>query len=170
VPCGTTFYQTGLCYQPLYKDFTSETRLSQPITNEVSLTQEIRVACNGLTELRVLMTPSIPDDKGLTRFILRDQVKNQTLMDSSVSNDQIPAETWYSLTFDPDWHSGGKQYVLEILSPNTSTSQGLKFLYSPQPELDLGQLSENGQAVQEDIVLQYGCITGLRKIWLTGGP
>jgi uncharacterized membrane protein len=47
VPCGTTFYQTGLCYQPLYKDFTSETRLSQPITNEVSLTQEIRVACDG---------------------------------------------------------------------------------------------------------------------------
>src|SRR6185295_8507910 len=27
VPCGTTFYQTGLCYQPLYKDFTSETHL-----------------------------------------------------------------------------------------------------------------------------------------------
>jgi hypothetical protein len=170
VPCGTTFYQTGLCYQPLYKDFTSETRLSPPITNEVSLTQEIQVACNGLTELRVLMTPSVPADKGLTRFILHDQVKDQTLMDSSVSNDQISAETWYALNFDPDWSSTGKKYILEILSTSTSTDHGLRFLYSPQPELDLGKLSENGQAVQEDIVLQYGCITGLRKIWLTGGP
>jgi hypothetical protein len=60
--------------------------------------------------------------------------------------------------------------TVQIPGPNTSTGQGLKFLYSPQPELDLGELSENGQAVQEDIVLQYGCITGLRKIWLTGRP
>ena len=26
------------------------------------------------------------------------------------------------------------------------------------------------QPLQEDIVLQYGCATGLRKIWLTGKP
>jgi uncharacterized membrane protein len=170
VPCGTTFYQTGLCYQPLYKDFTNETRLSQPITNEVSLTQEIQVACNGLTELRFLLIPSVPENKGATRFILQDPLSNKILLDTSVMNDQIPAETWYPLNFDPDWDSAGKQYILEILSPNTSTGQGLRFLYSPQPELDLGNLSENGQAVQEDIVLQYGCITGLRKIWLTGRP
>jgi uncharacterized membrane protein len=170
VPCGTTLYQTGLCYQPLYKDFTSETRLSQPITDEVSLTQEIQVACNGLTELRVLITPSVPKDKGVTRFILQDQMKDQILMDSSVPNDQISAETWYPLSFRPDWNSAGRKYILEILSTSTSTGQGLKFLYSPQPELDLGNLYENGQAVQEDVVLQYGCITGLRKIWLTGRP
>ena len=63
---------------------------------------------------RVLLTPSVPEDKGLTRFILRDHVKNQTLMDSSVSNDQIPAETWYPLTFDPDWNSAGKKYILRF--------------------------------------------------------
>ena len=55
VPCGTTFYQTGLCYQPLYKDFSNETRLSPPISNEVSVTQEIKVACNGLSELRLFI-------------------------------------------------------------------------------------------------------------------
>jgi len=170
VPCGTTYYQTGLCYQPLYRDFTSETHLSQPISSEVSLTQEMQVACNGLTELRVLLIPSMPGDKGTTRFILQDPLSNHTLTDNSVMNDQIPAETWYTLKFDPDWDSAGKQYLLEILSTNTSTGQGLKFLYSPQSELDLGNLYENGQPVQEDIVLQYGCITGLRKMWLTGKP
>jgi uncharacterized membrane protein len=170
VPCGTTFYQTGLCYQPLYKDFTSETRLSHPISSEVSLTQEMQVACNGLTELRVLLIPSIQGDKGTTRFILKDQSSTLTLMDSSVPNDQIPAETWYSLNFNPDWDSGGKQYILKILSTNTPVSGGLKLLYSSQPESSMGNLFENGEPVQENIVLQYGCVTGLRKIWLTGKP
>ena len=170
VPCGTTFYQTGLCYQPLYKDFTSETRVSQPISSEISLTQEIQVTCNGLTEVRVLVIPSSQGDKGTTRFIFQDHLRTQILIDSLVPNEQIPAEMWYQLNFDPDWDSAGKQYLLEILSTNTSTGQGLKFLYSPQSELDLGNLYENGQPVHEDLVLQHGCVTGLRKIWLTGKP
>jgi len=170
VPCGTTYYQTGLCYQPLYRDFTSETQLSQPISSEISLTQEIQVTCNGLTELRVLLIPSVPEDKGITRFILQDQWSTQTLMNSSVTNDQISAETWYPLNFNPDRDSAGKQYILKILSTNTPVGGGLKFIYSPHPEFDLGNLYENGEPVQEDIVLQYGCATGLRKIWLTGKP
>jgi uncharacterized membrane protein len=170
VPCGTTFYQTGLCYQPVYKDFTSESRFSQPISNEISLTQEILPTCNGLTELRVLVTPSMPEDKGITRFILQDPLSTHTLTDSSVTNDEILAETWYPLNFDPDWNSAGKPYLLKIRSTNTPAGQGLKFLYSPQSELDLGNLYENGELLPEDIVLQYGCITGLRKIWLTGDP
>ncbi len=170
VPCGTTYYQTGLCYQPLYKDFAPETHTSQPISNEVSLAQEIRPACNGLTELRVLLIPSIPEDKGITRFTLQDSLNNQKLMDMSVMNDLISAETWYRLGFDPDWHSAGKGYILEIVSANTPDAQGLKILYTPQPEFDLGDLYENGQQTQDHIVLQYGCITGLRKIWLTGKP
>ena len=170
VSCGTTFYQTGLCYQPLYKDFTSETHLSQPISNENSLTQEIHPACNGLTELRVLLFPSVPGDEGTTRFILQDPLSDQTLVDGSVPNDQIPEETWHRLSFHPNWHSAGKKYVLEILSAGVSAGQGLKLLYTSQPEFDLGNLHENGASMQEDVVLQYGCITGLRKIWLTGRP
>jgi hypothetical protein len=42
--------------------------------------------------------------------------------------------------------------------------------FTPQPEFDLGILYENGERLEEDMVLQYGCITGLRKIWLTGTP
>lgn len=170
VPCGTTYYQTGLCYQPLYRDFTSETQLSPPISSEISLTQEIQVTCNGLTELRVLLIPSVPEDKGITHLILQNHLSTQTLMDSSVTNDQIPAETWYPLNFNPDWDSAGKQYLLKILSTNTPVGGGLKFLYSSHPEFDLGNLYENGEPVQEDIVLQYGCAIGLRKLWLTGKP
>ncbi len=169
VRCGTTFYQTGFCVQPLYRDFT-ETHASPPISNKMSLIQQIHVKCDGLTELRMLMIPSITIDKGNTRFILQDALNNQTLLDDSVSNNRITAEDWYPLRFNPDWHSAGKQYILTIHSANTPSGQGLKLLYTTQPEFNLGNLYENGQLIQEDIVLQYGCVTGLRKIWLTGKP
>jgi len=170
IPCGTTFYQTRLCYQPLYRDFTSESHVSEPISSEISLTQEIEVACNGLTELRVLVIPSTQENEGTTRFIFQDPLSTQTLMDGSVLNNQIPAETWYRLRFDPDWHSAGKQYILKIVGTNSPAGQGLQLLYSSQPEFNLGNLYENGELMQEDVVLQYGCVTGLRKIWLTGKP
>ncbi len=170
VPCGTTFYQTGLCYRPLVKDFPTEVRSSPLITSETSLTQKIQVTCNGLTELRVLLIPSAPGDKGSTRFTLFEISSNQSLLDQSVANDQITAEDWYPLHFDPDWQSAGKQYVLKILGLNTPPGQGLRILYTTQSEFDLGNLYENGNPVEEDLVLQYGCAAGLRKIWLTGKP
>jgi hypothetical protein len=170
VPCGTTFYRTGLCYQPLYRDFTSGARVSPPVSNENLLTQEIQVAYNGLTEIRVWVIPSMPEDRGITRFIVQDISNNNTLLDHSVPNDHFREETWYPLSFDPDWSSAGKRYVLKILSTNTLTGQGLKVLFSSQPEINLGNLYENGMVVQGNIVLQYGCITGLRKLWLTGKP
>ena len=170
VPCGTTIYQTGLCYRPLYKDFTNETRLSPPISEERSVTQGIKVACGGFSELRVLLTPSIPGDQGMTRFILQDQASDQTLLDTSVTNSLVSEETWYPLRFEPDWQSTEKNYVLKITGTNISAGQGLKLFYTPQSEFNLGDLHENGQLLDEDIVLQYGCVTGLPKIWLTGGP
>ena len=170
VPCGTTYYQTGLCYQPLYKDFSPETHLSQPISNEVLVTQDVQVACNGLAELRVLLTPSGIENNTTTQFVLADSATNRNLLAISVKNDLILSETWYALRFDPDWRSAGKQYILKIFSTDTPTGEGLRLLYSSQPQAELGSLYENGQLMQDHIVLQYGCITGLRKIWLTGKP
>jgi len=170
VPCGTTYYQTGFCYQPLFKDFTPESHISQPLSKEVSLAQEIQVACNGLAELRILLFPSVSRNDGVTRFILEDPLNDQGLLDISLANDLISTETWHRLSFDPDWRSAGRRYVLRISGANAPAGQGLRFLYTPQPEFDLGNLYENGQLTQDNIVLQYGCVTGLRKIWLTGKP
>lgn len=169
VPCGTTFYNTGLCYQPLYKDFTVEAHPSPLLSNEITLEQEIQVTCDGLTELRVLLFPSISQNGATTRFILQDSLQDQNLMDTLIQNDQITSEDWYPLRFNPDWNSNGKQYVLKILSTNIAEGRGLQLFYSPQSELRVGTLYENGQLMQESIVLQYGCATGLRKLWLTGG-
>jgi uncharacterized membrane protein len=168
IPCGTTFYNTELCYRPLYKDFTAESHPSPPISNEISITQEVQVTCDGFTELRVLLFPSISQANGMTRFILQDPMNDQKLMDSLVQNDQITSEDWYPLRFNPDWHSNGKQYVLKVLSTDTLKGQGLRLFYSAEPEFR-GNLYENGQLMQGGVALQYGCITGIRKLWLTGG-
>ncbi len=170
MPCGTTFYQTSLCYQPLYKDFSNQTRLSPPISNETTVTQGIKVACNGLSEVRLLLMPSNPNDPGTTRFVLQTQTSNQTLLDTSMMNGQISGDDWVPLKFEPDWQSAGKTYILKILGANAPNGQGVKLLYTPQSEFNLGDLYENGRPQKEDIVLQYGCVTGLRKIGLTGKP
>ena len=170
VPCGSTFYQTGLCYRPLFKDFPSEVRASEPISNGKSLTQEIRVACDGLSEVRVLVTPSNAAAQGTTRFVLEDLSSTQVLLATSIANDQIRAEDWLPIRFKPDWDSAGKQYRLEISSRNGSPDQGLQLFYTPQSEFNLGNSYENGQALEQDLLLQYGCVTGLRRIWLTGAP
>jgi hypothetical protein len=170
VPCGSTFYQTGLCYRPLFKDFPNEVHRSRPISNDVLLTQEVRATCDGFAEVRVLLTPSRPDGKGKTRFVLKDGSSQETLLDTTLLNEQLIAEIWHPLRFEPDWNSAGKNYVLEVLGMDASSQQGLQVLYTPQPEFNLGNSYENGKLVEEDILLQYGCATGLRKLWLTGAP
>jgi hypothetical protein len=101
---------------------------------------------------------------------LKDAENNQILIDQSITNDGILMEDWYPLRFNPDWGSAGKQYILTIQGINAATGQGFKILYTTQSQFDFGNLHQNGQPVQEDIVLQYGCVAGLRKIWLTGKP
>ena len=170
VPCGTTFYQSALCYQPIYKDFSNETRLSPPVSNELSVTQGIKVACNGLSEVRILLTPSKSDDQGMTRFILQNSVNNQTLLDTSIRNSQVSADDWVPLKFEPDWKSAGNKYILKILGTDTTTGEGLQLLYTPQSEFNAGDLHENGRLQKEHLILQYGCVTGLQKLWLTRKP
>jgi uncharacterized membrane protein len=170
VPCGSTFYQTGLCYRPLVRDFPDDVSASPSLVEAVSLTQELKVACDGLTELRVLASSSAPGDRGSTRFLLMDSMTDRTLFDTSIRNDEFSAENWYSVGFEPDWESAGKQYTLTIFGVDSTPEQGLKLLYTVQSEFDLGNLYQGKQLMQQDIVLQYGCAAGLRKIWLTGGP
>jgi uncharacterized membrane protein len=167
VPCGSTFYQTGLCYRPLFRDFPSDVRASQPVARGQSVTQEIRTACNGLTEVRIWITPSTASAPGITRFILKDASSQQALLDTSVANDQIQVDSWYPLRFDPDWDSAGKQYILKVFGED---DHGLQLLFTPQSEFNLGNAYENEELREEDLVLQYGCAAGLRKIWLTGKP
>jgi hypothetical protein len=170
VLCGNTFYESRLCYRPLFKDFPSDTHLSPPLSSSTRLEQEFQAGCKGMTEVRVLLHSSTASNGGSTRFVLEEAESKKLLLDQAIADDRIRREDWYSLRFEPDWNSEGKQYRLRILGMEAPAEQGPQAFYTTQPEFDLGNLYENGQPLPEDLVLQYGCVAGLRKIWLTGKP
>jgi len=170
VQCGGSYYRPGLCYQPVYKNFVPRARYSPPISAGTLLVQEIRPACNGMTELRVWVNPSAQQDVGTTEFIFQDSADRRNLASASVLNSRMPAESWYTLSFKPDWVSAGKLYSLKILGLGAPPGQGLTVAYSLKPEYSPGNLYVNGEPLQDDIIFQYGCIAGLQKIWESRGP
>jgi len=170
VLCGSTYYRLGLCYQPVYKNWAPDERFSEPVSNALTLEQEIVPECNGMTELRVWADASSADPSSLTQFTVRDPGDDQVLSNVSVSPDELPDGDWYTLTFDPEWDSSGRLYLLTIESDSTEDVAGTKISYSLEPEYTAGKLLENQITVQQDVIFQYGCIAGLEKMLRDESP
>lgn len=170
VPCGPTYYNLDLCYQPVYKNWAPDDRYSPPISKEMTLTQEIVPECDGMTELRVWVDASGADQSTSTRFSLSDPHVDRLLADHSVLASHLPARGWYAFSFDPEWESSGRLYLLTVQSENPDGERGVNISYSLRPEYISGKLFENGEPVSQDIIFQYGCLTGLQKIRKGDGP
>jgi uncharacterized membrane protein len=163
VSCGPQYYRTDLCFQPNYKNFAPEASYSEPVSSRLTLTQEIVPQCDGMTELRVWINSAQADPAQTILFELTDQNDSENASTVEVPNNRLPREGWYTLAFDPDWQSGGKLYTLTISS--VGDAGGPRISYSLRPEYTDGKLYENGQNVPQDIIFQYGCIAGLRKMF-----
>ncbi|MBI1794528.1 MAG: DUF2142 domain-containing protein [Chloroflexi bacterium] len=168
VPCGAQFFESGLCYQPVYKNWSPDARYSPPISATTSLIQEIVPECDDLTEVRVWVNSSAADGKAMTEFQVKDTVDDFYVADQYVLNNKLPQGGWYSLKFQPDRSSSGKLYLLTIRS--NSPGRGPEIGYTLKPEYKLGKLFENGEAAQQDLVFQIGCIAGWEKLKLAGRP
>ena len=168
VPCGSQFYQPGLCYQPNYKNWAPDDAYSPPINNQLTLSQEIVPECNGLSELRVWINAQGSDPNGISNFILTDMNAKHEIVNINVPNSELPVRDWYSLKFPPDWVSNGKLYVLKIQS--SQSGMGPRISYSLRPEYTAGKMYENDQASTKDMIFQTGCIAGWDKLRLTGSP
>lgn len=169
IPCGSQYYQKGLCYQPNYKNWAPDELYSPPVSNQLTLTQEIVPECNGVTELRIWMDASGADPAGSTEFILEDVYLGQDLTRVILPNSDMPIRSWYSLKFAPDWESNGKFYLLTIRGSEQGEI-GPRIAYSLRQEYPLGKLFENDDALGRDLIFQTGCLAGLDKIRLTGSP
>jgi hypothetical protein len=170
VLCGSTYYRTGLCYQPVYKNWAPDERYSEPISNTLILEQEIVPECNGMTELRVWVDASAADPDALTHLVVRDPGDDQVLVDTSVPAIELPHGDWYTLEFEPEWNSSGRLYMLKIEGENSAEVPGAKISYSLEPEYPAGKLLEAGTPVQQDVIFQYGCIAGLEKLIRNEAP
>jgi len=169
VPCGSQYYQTGLCYQPNYKNWAPDELYSAPISNQLTLSQEIVPECNGVSELRVWVDASGADPNGITEFSLKDVHLGQTVTSISVANSELPHGDWYTLNFQPDWESNGKFYLLTILG-NTQNGLGPRVAYSLKPEYPAGKLFENDRPLEKDLIFQTGCLMGLEKLLQPRSP
>jgi len=162
VPCGSQFYNRGLCYQPVYKNWAPNDRYSSPVSIDHELRQEFIVKCNGFAEVRVWAdgTNSAPD--GQVRFSLyAGGDKSNLIAEWFIPNQDLPSGGWQYMSVQPDWKSDGKRYFLTIMGDRPS---GPKFAYTLKPEYMDGKLFENDTAIDSDLVFTYGCIAGLDKL------
>lgn len=169
IPCGSQYYERGLCYQPNYKNWAPNALYSAPISNQLTLKQEIVPECNGLTEVRVWVNARGADPNEKTTFFLREVGQQSDIANVTVSNSELPVGTWYTLHFQPDWASVGKLYLLTIQG-NPSNNTGPAIAYSLRQEYPAGKLYENDQPINKDVIFQTGCIAGWEKIRLMGWP
>ncbi len=158
VTCGSQYYQPGLCYQPNYKNWAPDELNSEPISQGLSLTQEIVSECGGMTELRVLMDATGADPEGSTELVLRDFGRDSVISSAVVRNQDLPVGGWFVLDFPPVRESLGRLYLLEV--HHVSGGTGPRLAYSVRPEYLEGKLLENDQPVLNDLLFQAGCVAG----------
>jgi hypothetical protein len=160
VICGSQYYTGGLCYQPNYKNWAPDELYSAPISKDLSLHQEVVAECDGMTEFRVWVDVSTSDLKGITDFSLVDAKTNREVVSSKVSNANLPEKSWYTLTFPPTWDSRGRFYLFNI---NTADGQGPRIAYSLRQEYVEGDLYENSNTINRDMIFQMGCAADRMK-------
>jgi uncharacterized membrane protein len=163
VRCGTQYYRTGLCYLPVYKNWSPNSVYFPPVSVDYTLTQWFIPKCNGLRQMRVWIDSTSADPNGATEFILNDEQDQLVHVDVVESNSNLPAGGWFYINFPEDWQSGGKWFTLAIQSDQADPAKGVRVSSSIVPEYIDGPLMENGTAIENDMIFQYGCIAGWQK-------
>jgi len=163
VPCGTSYYQPGLCYQPRYKNWSPNERYSEPISGQFWLRQVLQPECNGMKELRFWVDGSGADEAGTTEFLLYDTEADVVVYQEVIGNRMLPEQNWFVISMAPDWKSGGKYYELIIRAGPEAGENGMRAAYTLRAEYLHGPLYENDVAVEQDLVFQYGCLAGWAK-------
>jgi len=166
VVCGTAYFQPGLCYQPEYKNWDPNARYSAPVSQTLSLTQEIVAECNGLREIRIWVDSTDASASGATEFSLYERDSLDPLVTGTVPNARLPQGGWYALQLGTEWQSSGKLYRLEIQAGPPFTGPGPRIALSLRPEYEPGQLYQNLSQLDTDLIFKYGCVAGLEKLML----
>lgn len=86
----------------------------------------------------------------------------RVVVSSSVSNTDLPQKTWYALTFTPVMDSLGKLYLFNI-RVGSGDGQGARIAYSLKQEYIEGNLYENSDDINRDVIFQMGCVAGWKK-------
>jgi hypothetical protein len=166
VRCGTSFFRSGLCYQPVYKNWSPNSVYFPPISSSYSLTQWFIPKCNYLSSIRMWVDSTGSDPKAKTEFILSDEQNDTIVVEDTRLNGDLPKKGWFTLTFARDETSGGKWFTLTIQPTQDTDTQGVRVASSIKAEYIDAPLLENGSELENDLIFQYGCIAGWDKLFL----
>ena len=162
VTCGSQYYVGGLCYQPNYKNWAPNELYSAPISRALSLKQEVVAECDQMTQFRVWLDASAADPQGATEFSLVEAATGREVASSTVSNADLPTKTWFTLTFRPQAGSLAKMYLFSIRT-GRGDGRGPRIAYSLQQEYIEGNLYENSDDINRDVIFQTACVAGWAK-------
>ncbi len=169
VECGTAYYLPGLCYRPLFKNWsptTADTTYLPAISADTEVTQSFMPECNGLTEIRIWVDAHNASPSSHTNFIIKDGIPGDPPIQNTPSTDQLKASGWYTIDIPPDWTSSGKTYSIDISGiDNTTGDTGPSVaVYTLTSVNTRGDLLVNGEKTGGSMIFQYGCVAGLSEL------
>jgi len=162
LPCGESYYSTGLCQRPRYKNWSPATSISLPITASSRVSQTFVADCNGLTQVRLWVRQK-PAEGNLVVSLQSAGVPN-SLLTRDVPTTQLPASGWLEITFPKVADSAGQNYTLEISTSNGNDLSAVELGVFNRDEYPIGSLNINKQKQVGDLIFQYGCSVGLDNL------
>lgn len=166
LPCGSSYYQFGLCYQPNYKNWSPELAsppTSPPLAAGNRLEQSFEAECDGLTEVRLWARSPADRSGGAAAFSVSEVGVSDELLTTEIEFESFPVDGFLRLTFEPQWSSRGRRYSLGVRGLD-AVDEAPVLVYTQRPEYARGRLLVNGFPLEDDLFFQAGCLTGLARL------
>ncbi len=157
VTCGTSYYTSGFCYQPSYRNWDPNAHFSPPVTKDVILSQSFQAVCAPVQSVRVWNGRTAAQPLQSTTITLRDAATGAQLASRPVDNSGVKPNSWLEMPVPAIDNAVGRQFTIEITSPASNANSALEFGLSERREYSQGQYLMNGQEQPADLLFQYGC-------------
>jgi hypothetical protein len=163
VTCGSSYYSTGLCYLPRYKNWAPEISVPLKVSQSTIGRQAFSVDCNDLTSARLWIRDRGASSDPIRVNILADG-STQPVVSKLISPQSLPPSGWYEFRFPPVPDSGNKKYVLEVVPAEGTGQPDIELGYFARNEYMAGSLRINNLEQTGDLLFQYGCSVGLDQL------
>lgn len=157
VNCGMSYYTSGHCYQPVYKNWSPNDRFSVPVVKGVSFKQTLLAKCPNMETIRVWTNKPQATESGETNFRMIQTASGRIVLDQTVANQSIPTQDWFSLSIPTIPDSQGEQFELYISSPDGKKDNSIFLGTSTRDEYADGELYIENNLQDVDLLFQYGC-------------
>lgn len=160
VTCGGALLQEGVCTLPAYKNWMPDARYTAPLVPGQRYIQEIQAECDGMQEVQLWIDQSSPMGRSLTEVTIQDAGDDRVLASRRLTEAELPAGDWLTIRFAPEVSSAGRTYLLAVFGKEAMPGSGARLALTLKPEYAQGQLRQDGQPLDVDLVFKYSCLVG----------